>query len=80
MQLCIAQPLPLRWHGVQMIWPQDATILKHILKVLASFSCVQSKAMSSYGYSIVQVLVTDILPDQKVRNAMNEINAASRLR
>jgi regulator of protease activity HflC (stomatin/prohibitin superfamily) len=39
-----------------------------------------SKAMSSYGYSIVQVLVTDILPDQKVRNAMNEINAASRLR
>ena len=36
--------------------------------------------MSSYGYSIVQVLVTDILPDQKVRNAMNEINAASRLR
>jgi regulator of protease activity HflC (stomatin/prohibitin superfamily) len=41
---------------------------------------VQSKAMSSYGYSIVQVLVTDILPDQKVRNAMNEINAASRLR
>lgn len=39
-----------------------------------------SKAMSSYGYAIVQVLVTDILPDQKVRNAMNEINAASRLR
>jgi regulator of protease activity HflC (stomatin/prohibitin superfamily) len=39
-----------------------------------------SKAMSSYGYSIVQALVTDILPDQKVRAAMNEINAASRLR
>ena len=50
------------------------------IEVLASFCCVQSKAMSSYGYSIVQVLVTDILPDQKVRNAMNEINAASRLR
>lgn len=39
-----------------------------------------AKAMSSYGYAIVQVLVTDILPDAKVRNAMNEINAASRLR
>lgn len=55
------------------------TRLEQLLRPL-SFLYVQSKAMSSYGYSIVQVLVTDILPDQKVRNAMNEINAASRLR
>lgn len=47
---------------------------------MVCLAALQTKAMSSYGYSIVQALVTDILPDQKVRNAMNEINAASRLR
>lgn len=36
--------------------------------------------MESFGYSIIKTLVTDIRPDQKVRAAMNEINAASRLR
>mmetsp|Transcript_15413 Transcript_15413/g.46529 ORF Transcript_15413/g.46529 Transcript_15413/m.46529 type:complete len:291 (-) Transcript_15413:1990-2862(-) len=39
-----------------------------------------SKAMNSFGYQIVQALVTDIVPDGKVRAAMNEINAAQRLR
>lgn len=36
--------------------------------------------MSGFGYSIVQALVTDIEPDKKVKEAMNEINAAQRLR
>lgn len=40
----------------------------------------QSKAMNSFGYQIVQALVTDIVPDGKVREAMNDINAAQRLR
>lgn len=39
-----------------------------------------SKAMSSFGYTILQALVTDIDPESKVKAAMNEINAAQRLR
>ncbi|XP_031488329.1 hypersensitive-induced response protein 1-like [Nymphaea colorata] len=38
------------------------------------------KAMSAYGYEIVQTLIVDIHPDEHVKRAMNEINAASRLR
>ncbi|KAJ4707507.1 Hypersensitive-induced response protein 1 [Melia azedarach] len=38
------------------------------------------KAMSHYGYEIVQTLIVDIEPDNHVKRAMNEINAASRLR
>ncbi|GFZ17526.1 SPFH/Band 7/PHB domain-containing membrane-associated protein family [Actinidia rufa] len=38
------------------------------------------KAMSAYGYEIVQTLIVDIEPDEHVKRAMNEINAASRLR
>jgi len=39
-----------------------------------------TKAMSGYGYMIIQALVNDIDPDAKVKAAMNEINAATRLR
>ncbi|KAK7348564.1 hypothetical protein VNO80_23122 [Phaseolus coccineus] len=38
------------------------------------------KAMSAYGYEIVQTLIVDIEPDERVKTAMNEINAAARLR
>ncbi|KDO82795.1 hypothetical protein CISIN_1g0229931mg, partial [Citrus sinensis] len=38
------------------------------------------KAMSHYGYEIVQTLIVDIEPDEHVKRAMNEINAAARLR
>ncbi|CAL5196934.1 unnamed protein product [Lathyrus oleraceus] len=38
------------------------------------------KAMSAYGYEIVQTLIVDIEPDEHVKKAMNEINAAARLR
>ncbi|XP_006660564.1 hypersensitive-induced response protein-like protein 2 [Oryza brachyantha] len=38
------------------------------------------KAMSTYGYEIVQTLIIDIEPDVHVKRAMNEINAAARLR
>ena len=34
--------------------------------------------MTTYGYAIDQALVTDIEPDEKVKSAMNEINAAQR--
>src|SRR5579863_5175430 len=36
--------------------------------------------INNYGYDIDGSPVTDIQPDEKVRTAMNEINAASRLR
>lgn len=35
-------------------------------------------AMNEYGYGIIKALVTDIDPDQAVKNAMNRINAAER--
>lgn len=38
------------------------------------------KAMSAYGFEIVQTLIVDIEPDRDVKRAMNDINAASRLR
>src|ERR1035437_9773576 len=34
--------------------------------------------MSSFGYNILNALVTDIIPDSKVKDAMNDINAAQR--
>ncbi|MDN5724268.1 MAG: SPFH domain-containing protein [Corynebacterium sp.] len=37
-----------------------------------------SESMARYGFQIVNTLVTDISPDQKVRDSMNSINAAQR--
>jgi len=34
--------------------------------------------MAGFGFEIVNVLVTDIVPDAKVKSAMNDINAAQR--
>lgn len=36
------------------------------------------EAMNTYGYGIIKALVTDIDPDQAVKQAMNRINAAER--
>jgi regulator of protease activity HflC (stomatin/prohibitin superfamily) len=36
--------------------------------------------MRDYGYIILNSLVTDMTPDYRVRNAMNEINASKRLK
>lgn len=36
--------------------------------------------MDDFGYDILKALVIDIDPDEKVKHAMNEINAATRLR
>src|SRR6201997_4852392 len=37
-------------------------------------------SMREYGYTIVKVLISDIVPDPKVKAAMNDINAAARER
>ncbi len=39
-----------------------------------------AQMMDDFGYGIVKTLVTDIDPDPKVKAAMNEINAAQRMR
>ena len=39
-----------------------------------------SDTMDDFGYGITKALVTDIDPNQKVKDSMNEINAAERLR
>jgi regulator of protease activity HflC (stomatin/prohibitin superfamily) len=36
------------------------------------------EVMAGFGYGIVKALVTDIVPDDKVKLAMNDINAAQR--
>mmetsp|Transcript_38942 Transcript_38942/g.94286 ORF Transcript_38942/g.94286 Transcript_38942/m.94286 type:complete len:282 (-) Transcript_38942:344-1189(-) len=35
---------------------------------------------TSYGYQILNTLITDLDPDQRVKNAMNEINSSKRLK
>jgi regulator of protease activity HflC (stomatin/prohibitin superfamily) len=47
------------------------TIAMHIQETL-------HRQMADYGYEIVKALVTNIEPDQKVKDAMNNINAAQR--
>jgi regulator of protease activity HflC (stomatin/prohibitin superfamily) len=37
-----------------------------------------NEAMTTYGYTIINTLVTDIDPDIQVKNAMNRMNAADR--
>jgi len=39
-----------------------------------------SETFNRYGYQILQALITDLEPDQRVKNAMNEINSAKRLK
>ena len=39
-----------------------------------------AQVMDGFGYGILKALVTDIDPDSKVKESMNEINAAQRMR
>lgn len=39
-----------------------------------------SETMTQYGYQILQVLVTELDPPTRVKNAMNEINSSERLK
>ncbi|CAA7391725.1 unnamed protein product [Spirodela intermedia] len=55
------------------LFEQKSDVAKVVLEEL-------EKVMGAYGYSIEQILMVDIVPDPSVRRAMNEINAAQRLR
>ncbi|NQY66972.1 MAG: SPFH domain-containing protein [Flavobacteriales bacterium] len=39
-----------------------------------------TETISEFGFEIIKALVTDIDPDSKVKNSMNEINAAKRMK
>lgn len=39
-----------------------------------------SETFNRYGYQILQALITDLEPDDRVKSAMNEINSAKRLK
>jgi len=43
-------------------------------------SSMHEYGYNEYGYNIVKVLISDIVPDPKVKAAMNDINAAQRER
>ena len=49
-------------------------------EVASAIEGALAETMSAFGFSITKALVTDIEPDGNVKAAMNEINAAQRLR
>lgn len=49
----------------------------HIAKTVHSSL---EKTMAEFGFVIIKALVTDIVPDERVKESMNAINAAKRLR
>lgn len=62
-----------------LVFHQDAVFEAKEDLALAVKNALQ-ETMSEYGYQILQALITDIDPDQRVKNAMNEINSAKRLK
>jgi regulator of protease activity HflC (stomatin/prohibitin superfamily) len=55
------------------VFEEKNEIADHVREQLAA-------QMSEFGFKIIQALVIDLDPDDKVKNAMNEINANRRLR
>lgn len=49
-------------------------------ELATSVKSALSDSFTSYGYQILQTLITDLDPDQRVKNAMNEINSSKRLK
>ena len=49
-------------------------------ELATSVKAALSESFTSYGYQILQTLITDLDPDQRVKNAMNEINSSKRLK
>jgi regulator of protease activity HflC (stomatin/prohibitin superfamily) len=57
--------------GLDVAYADADTIAMHIQDTL-------HKQMAEYGYEIVKALITNIEPDQRVKDAMNNINASQR--
>uniref|UniRef100_A0A6U4EPJ0 Band 7 domain-containing protein n=1 Tax=Vitrella brassicaformis TaxID=1169539 RepID=A0A6U4EPJ0_9ALVE len=62
-------------HSLELdeLFEAKGQVAQHVEKSLAS-------EMETYGYKIVAALVTNVEPDETVRQSMNEINANKRLR
>ncbi len=62
-------------------WPCNLPVLAIPYNTALSAAAVKQELdadMATFGFEIVNVLVTDIVPDAKVKSAMNDINAAQR--
>jgi len=49
-------------------------------ELATSVKAALSESFTSYGYQILQTLITDLDPDQRVKNAMDEIISSKRLK
>jgi len=49
-------------------------------KIATAVKSRLEQTMQDFGYTILQSLVNDIQPDQKVKDAMNHVNATARMR
>ncbi|MEW5305348.1 MAG: hypothetical protein WDW38_005611 [Sanguina aurantia] len=56
----------------------DVFLLKE--EIAGSIKAELTKSMSVFGFKILHALVTDVVPARKVKEAMNDINAARRQR
>lgn len=55
-------------------------VFEHKDEIALAVKAELSDQMEEFGYQFVQTLVTDLEPDRRVKDSMNEINAARRLR
>jgi hypothetical protein len=72
------QPQHPKHHSVPKLALDDVFLEKEA--IASSIKDELTKSMSVFGFRILQALVNDIRPAAKVKEAMNEINAAQRLR
>ncbi len=55
-------------------------VFEHKDEIATAVKSELSDQMEDFGYQFVQTLITDLEPDRRVKDAMNEINAARRMR
>lgn len=77
--LWVGGPVGVFWGAGETAWAGGFNLpCSYSLHDLVSIVCTLCAA--AFGFSIIKTLVTDIEPAAKVKAAMNEINAAQRLR
>ncbi len=55
-------------------------VFEHKDNIATAVKAQLQDQMEDFGYQIIQTLVTDLEPDSRVKDSMNEINAARRMR
>ncbi|GJQ92117.1 hypersensitive-induced reaction 1 protein-like protein, partial [Tanacetum coccineum] len=64
---------PIMIHYVPKLNPNDVFEQKN--EIAKAFEDKLENAMSAYGFEIVQTFIVDIEPDERVKKAINDINA-----